>query len=96
LLARALGVRSVPLLHQLTDMAAATPAALWREGARLATGYFPHIPVLCPVRAIHGAADRIMRPPPIDGCRLVPAAGHALALTHAPEVTDFLREVLSG
>lgn len=80
--------------HALSAMLAETPDALLREGSRMLTGYFPKIPVLCPVHAIHGSDDRLMHPPPLADCRHVPGAGHALALTHAAEVTRFLRERL--
>jgi pimeloyl-ACP methyl ester carboxylesterase len=82
--------QSAELGAMLTD----TPDELLREGARLVGGYSPAIPLLCPVRAIHGSEDRVMRRPPLPHCRLVPGAGHALALTHPGEVTAFLDEVL--
>jgi pimeloyl-ACP methyl ester carboxylesterase len=77
----------------LVEMLVATPDAMLRAGAHLATSHFPKQPVRCPVHAIHGSTDRLMRPP-LSGCRLVPNAGHALALTHPHEVTSFLRETL--
>ena len=80
--------------RQLGAMLAATPDALLREGARLVSSYFPDIPLLCPVHAIHGRDDRLMRPPPVVACRLVRGAGHALVLTHPREVTDFIEETL--
>jgi hypothetical protein len=80
--------------QQLVAMLAATPDDLLREGARLVSSYFPNIPPLCPVHAIHGRDDRLMRPPPVPACRLVNGAGHALVLTHAREVTGFLDETL--
>lgn len=88
------GALSAPHLRLLADMVAATPRALLREGARLATRYRPASPVLCPVHAIHGEDDRMMRPPPLANCRVVPGAGHALAVTHPREVTTFLNETL--
>lgn len=82
-------------MHQrlLTEMLAATTDAMLRAGMHLVTSHFPRFPVLCPVHAIHGGIDRLMRPP-LSGCRLVPNAGHALPLTHPAEVTTFLREIL--
>lgn len=92
----AFGPLSAPHMHLLNDMMIATPMALLREGARLAVGYRPAIPVLCPVHAIHGERDRLMRPPPVTNCRIVPNAGHALALTHRHEVAEFLRGLVCG
>jgi pimeloyl-ACP methyl ester carboxylesterase len=77
----------------LIEMLDATPDAMLRAGARLVTSHFPELPLRCPVHAIHGTADRLMRPP-LSGCRLVPNAGHVLTLTHAQEVTAFLRATL--
>lgn len=81
-------------LGVLSAMASETPAIMMRRGVRLLTGYFPRIPVLCPVHAIHGDHDRFLRPPPLDDCRIVSGAGHALALSHPREVTDFLGETI--
>jgi pimeloyl-ACP methyl ester carboxylesterase len=77
----------------LAEMLAATTDAMLHVGTHLVTSHFPRFPVLCPVHAIHGSADRLMRPP-LSGFRLVPHAGHALTLTHSQEVTTFLRETL--
>ena len=85
------GSLPVSRMRLLRDMMIATPAALLREGMRLATDYRPAIPVLCPAHAIHGACDRLMRPPPVTNCRVVPNAGHRLAVTHQNEVAEFLR-----
>jgi hypothetical protein len=76
-------------------MLAATPGALLREGSRLILHYRPSLPVLCPVHAIHGGADRLMRPPSLPQRRVISRAGHALVLTHARAVTDFLNTVLA-
>lgn len=81
-------------IQQLDAMLAATPDQLLREGARLVGNYFPRIAPLCPVHAIHGREDRLMRPPPVAACRLVDGAGHALVVTHPREVTDFLNATL--
>lgn len=78
----------------ITTMASETPAAMWRHGVRLLLGYRPRIPVLCPVHAIHGGEDRLMRAPQLSQCRKIEGAGHALALSHPREVTAFLNEVI--
>jgi hypothetical protein len=83
--------------HQrlIAAMLAATPGALMREGPRLILHYRPSLPVLCPVHAIHGGADRLMRPPPLPQRRVISRAGHALVLTHARAVTEFLNRILA-
>ena len=78
----------------LGEMLNTAPVELLREGARLLAGYRPEIPVLCPIYAIHGNRDRLMRPPTLPHCRKVDDAGHALALTHPQDVTRFLQETL--
>jgi pimeloyl-ACP methyl ester carboxylesterase len=92
----AFGPLSARHMRLLNDMMIAAPDALLREGMRLAMGYRPAIPVLCPVHAIHGERDRLMRPPPVANCRVVPGAGHALPQTHQLEVVDFLRGLVCG
>jgi len=47
----------------------------------------------CPSPRIHGAWDLVIPPPP-DGARIVPRAGHMLAMTHAEVVVEWLGEVL--
>lgn len=49
----------------------------------------------CPSPRIHGAWDLVIPPPPEDQARIVPRAGHMLAMTHAGDVCALLREVLS-
>lgn len=70
-----------------------TPKALLLEGGRLAASYRPHGELACPVFALHGAADRVFRPPQFAGLVLVPDAGHGMVVSHADEVTAFLRRV---
>ncbi len=71
-----------------------TPREMIVNGARLVATYFPADPPMCPVYALHGSRDQVMRPPAVPGCRIVPDAGHALAVTHPEQTTDFLRGFL--
>jgi pimeloyl-ACP methyl ester carboxylesterase len=82
-----------PVMDRLAAMFDSTPTAMLREGMRLASDYVPPTAPLCPVHAIHGERDRLMRPPPVAGCRMVADAGHALALSHPQAVTAFLNDV---
>ncbi|BCR03176.1 hypothetical protein DESUT3_02450 [Desulfuromonas versatilis] len=77
------------LARQMMD---AAPDALLLEGGRMAASYFPSGAPRCPVFAIHGGRDRVMAPPPVDGCRILAEAGHGIVYTHGPLVGDFLRE----
>jgi len=79
----------------LGEMLNTAPDGLLREGARLLAGYRPELPVLCPVYAIHGSRDRLMRPPALPHCQMIEGAGHALALTHPQDVSRFLQETLA-
>jgi len=81
---------------QLAAMVRATPLKMFRRGIRFLSRYRPDIPVLCPVYAIHGDRDRLLNPPPLPRCRIVPGAGHAISLSHPFEVTTFLEDVLCG
>lgn len=92
----AFGRLDTDIAGTITAMALDTPAAMGCAGIRLLFSYYPAIPVLCPVHAIHGDRDRLMRAPPLPRCRKVAGAGHALALSHAREVTAFLNEVIGG
>jgi pimeloyl-ACP methyl ester carboxylesterase len=71
-------------------MLADTPDRLLLEGSRMLVSYRSSQPVPCPVFAVHGGRDPIMKPPPVADCRLIPEAGHGLAWTHGAEVTGFL------
>jgi pimeloyl-ACP methyl ester carboxylesterase len=73
-------------------MMADAPDALLLRGGRMMLDYRPPSAPTCPVFAIHGALDRVMSPPPVSGCRIIPEAGHGIAWTHAPAVGHFLRE----
>ena len=93
-LSLAFGAMPGPAMQLLTAMLELTPDTMLHEGARLATGYFPNSAPRCPVYAIHGGRDRLMRPPPVADCRMVADAGHALALTHPQAVTAFLNHAI--
>jgi len=90
------GFGTVPeiVLELLLSMIRETPDTMLTEGARMLSVYHPAIPPLCPVHAIHGALDRIMRPPPVRGGVVLHDAGHALALSHPHDVSTFLRKVI--
>ncbi len=75
-------------------MLAQTPREMIVNGMRLASSYLPPDPPICPVYALHGSQDNVMRPPQVPGCRIVPDAGHGLAVTHPELTTDFLRGFL--
>lgn len=77
------------------SMAATVTPAFLRWGLRASLAWQPSR-VEVPIHHIHGEADRLM---PIDRVRpdrVVPGAGHLLALTHADVVNRFLREKVDG
>jgi pimeloyl-ACP methyl ester carboxylesterase len=78
----------------VAEMIADTPDSLLREGSRLAASYFPRLPLLCPVHAIHGDRDCVMSPPPLARALIVQGAGHLIALSHPGRVNAFLHEVI--
>jgi len=53
-------------------------------------------PVAVPVRHIHGAHDRIIPVGRVKPDRVVPGAGHFLAVTHAAEVNAFILDVVAN
>ncbi|MBN2644890.1 MAG: alpha/beta hydrolase [Desulfuromonadaceae bacterium] len=67
-----------------------TSEALLRQGGRLAVSYFPRQSVGCPVFALHGGQDRVLKPPNGVDVEIVPEAGHGLVVSHARAVTQFL------
>jgi surfactin synthase thioesterase subunit len=91
----AFGKLNAGVIDLLAAMAADTPVPMLRAGARFLADYHPRIPVLCPVHAIHGCRDRLLRPPPLPDCRMVAGAGHAIALSDPQPVTAFLNEIIS-
>ncbi|MDO3379802.1 alpha/beta hydrolase [Geoalkalibacter halelectricus] len=74
-------------------MLADTSDTMLVRGGRMLAVYGEQLKPLCPVFAIHGSMDRVMDPPPVEKCLIVPDAGHGIAYTHADEVATFLKEI---
>lgn len=70
------------------------PEPLLLRGGRMMSAYRPDEKVPCPVFAIHGSQDPVMRPPPVEDCRLIPDAGHGIAWTHGSRVGAFLQHAM--
>ncbi len=70
-----------------------TPPQTLRRGGTLAATYHSSVPVLVPVYALHGKDDRVLKPPQLEHCNLVTAAGHGLVVSHPQLVADFLATV---
>jgi pimeloyl-ACP methyl ester carboxylesterase len=68
------------------------PASLVKEGGRLAVSYFPNEELSVPVFALHGALDRVIRPPVLSGVELVADAGHGMVVSHPQRVANFLEQ----
>jgi pimeloyl-ACP methyl ester carboxylesterase len=86
-----LGPADNAILDLLLAMLADTPDAMLIQGVRLIRNYRPTTPLHTPVYAIHGARDRAMRPPAAASRLILPGAGHAIVLSHAPQVSEQLR-----
>lgn len=67
-----------------------TPEQTLRRGGILAVTCKLAEPLSVPVCALHGSDDRVLRPPEIDNCKLVPDAGHGMVVSHPQEVAEFL------
>lgn len=81
------------ILQVLKQMLLDTSDSLLKEGLRLArTSRNPRLPS-CPIHAIHGGRDRVLKIPTIPGVRVIPDAGHALVGSHGEKVTAFLAEL---
>ena len=72
-----------------------TPEQTLRRGGVLATTYRAKLPLSVPVYAMHGALDRVLKPPQVQYCHLVPDAGHGMVVSHAQEVAEFLCTVVA-
>lgn len=72
-----------------------TPEAILRYGGMLASSATLDKPVEAPAYALHGTDDRVLRPPPVENCSLIPNAGHGLVVSHPQEVAKFLCETLA-
>jgi pimeloyl-ACP methyl ester carboxylesterase/GNAT superfamily N-acetyltransferase len=68
--------------------------AKWGLGA--INGWRPADAPPCPVRALHGADDRLISARKVSAERLVRGAGHLVNVTHADEVNAFLRSVIES
>ena len=56
----------------------------------LAAGYQPTTTIQCPLFALHGGHDRVIRAPQLDNVELIDDAGHGMVVSHAGQVTEFL------
>lgn len=94
-LERIFGPDSPELRELARTMLDEAPDQLIRRGSLLAGSYRSLNRPRCPVFAIHGGRDRVMVPPDVPGCRILPEAGHGIAFSHGGEVGALLREVWS-
>lgn len=82
-------------------MTAEASFELLQRGSRCMTTWRGIESLPCPLYAMHGARDRLVRPPPAwrfmagrDRLQLLHDAGHMLTLTHAHHVSAFLDTAL--
>lgn len=74
------------------DMLRDTPTSFIRWASRAITAWRPESMPGVPTHRIHGAWDRIIRPPSGSDATIVPRAGHLINLSHAREVNRLIRE----
>ncbi|NIQ97221.1 MAG: alpha/beta hydrolase, partial [Desulfuromonadales bacterium] len=96
LLERVFAPEDTQMRQLAQSMLREAPEQLLLQGMRMMLCYRPTGDVPCPVFAIHGGRDPIMRPPFICGCRVVEDAGHGLVWTHGGVVGEFLDQVLAA
>ena len=73
-----------------------TPRDLLVSGGKLAANYYPIVPIECDVFSLHGALDRVLVAPDIQGGEVIDNAGHGMVVSHAEQVTEFLRRVIAA
>jgi pimeloyl-ACP methyl ester carboxylesterase/N-acetylglutamate synthase-like GNAT family acetyltransferase len=78
----------------LVEVIRTSRPALVRWGLGAIAAWRPGAPPACPVRHVHGAADRLLRASRVHADRLLPGGGHLINLTHAEAVNAFVREVV--
>jgi pimeloyl-ACP methyl ester carboxylesterase len=43
-----------------------------------------------PVFALHGQEDKVINPPVLENCTILPHAGHGMVVSHPQQVGEFL------
>lgn len=75
------------------EMIVDTPRELLLRGSALATGYRPDKAVGCEIFSLHGGQDNVIKPPRLDQGEILASAGHGMVVSHAGEVSEFLRRM---
>src|SRR5688572_26706619 len=88
-----LGQYSPPATRSYFEQLSDSDAAFLRWATRaVLTWDPPEMPFSFPIHHIHGDRDRVLPASLTRPDRLIAGAGHVLSLTHAVEVTAFLRQ----
>jgi len=75
------------------EMIVDTPRELLLRGSALATGYRPDKVIGCEIFSLHGGQDNVINPPSLDQGEILASAGHGMVVSHAGEVSEFLRRM---
>jgi pimeloyl-ACP methyl ester carboxylesterase len=78
----------------LIEMARGYPPALLRRFGRMIVEWQGVETFSCPMLSVHGADDRIIPLSCIDTQLVLPAAGHAISLTHPEPINAAIRDFL--
>lgn len=95
-LSRIAGPAPREVRRQIVEMSRGSTAGFMKWAGRAITTWTGFEDPDLPVRAIHGARDRVIPSSAVHADRVVPGAGHLLNMTHAPAVNAFIAEVLAG
>ena len=72
-----------------------TPRDLLVRGGKLAANYHPQTPIVCDIYSLHGAQDRVLVVPDVQGGEVIADAGHGMVVSHVEQVTSFLRKIIA-
>lgn len=82
--------------HLVRAMSRDVPVPFLRRVGRMILRWRPPERLPCPVRAIHGARDRIIPVRRVRPDEIVDDGGHLISLTHAERVNRFIERHLAG
>lgn len=71
-----------------------TPETSMRRGGVLATNSRLESNIKVPVFALHGQEDKVIDPPRVDNCTIIPDAGHGMVVSHPRQVAEFISEAV--
>jgi len=67
-----------------------TPEPTLRRGGLMAATCRLEADIKVPVFALHGQEDKVITPPTLENCTILPDAGHGMVVSHPQQVGEFL------